>query len=171
MLEQNLLDLVISSSSEAQALVKVQRLCSKQNYLSVYRRQEDSPNVPLSLPEFAARPQIRVSTHEQFENAIDTVLTKRRLKRRVMLQTPHSLSVPFIVSQTRLLANLPCQMAVFTARLLGLAVSPLPVELDSYQITMLWHSSYDLDSGHHWLRKTVEEAAAEMQPFTEKLVA
>jgi hypothetical protein len=28
---------------------------------------------------------------------------------------------------------------------------------------MFWHSSYDQDSGHQWLRKTVHDAAAEMQ--------
>jgi LysR family transcriptional regulator, mexEF-oprN operon transcriptional activator len=91
------------------------------------------------------------------------MLAKRRLKRRIMLKTPHSLSVPFIVSQTCLIANLPKQMALFSARLLGLTASILPVEPESYEITMLWHSSYDQDSGHQWLRKIVQGAAAEMQ--------
>jgi LysR family transcriptional regulator, mexEF-oprN operon transcriptional activator len=163
MLEQNLLDLAISSALESSARIKRQRLYHKERYLCVYKRQRGGSTKPITLKEFVSRPQIRVSTHEEFENSLDTMLTKRRLKRRVMLKTPHSLSVPFIVSQTCLIANLPKQMAHFSARLLGLTASALPIDPSPYEITMFWHSSYDQDSGHQWLRKVVEGAAAEMQ--------
>ena len=163
MLEQNLLDLAISSSVESSPRIKLERLYHKERYLCVYNRQRGGSTKPITLKEFVSRPQIRVSTHEEFESSLDTMLAKRRLKRRIMLKTPHSLSVPFIVSQTCLIANLPKQMALFSARLLGLTASILPVEPESYEITMLWHSSYDQDSGHQWLRKIVQAAAAEMQ--------
>jgi DNA-binding transcriptional LysR family regulator len=163
MLEQNLLDLAISSSVESSPRIKLQRLCHKERYLCVYNRQRGGSTKPITLRDFVSRPQIRVSTHEEFENSLDTMLTKKRLKRRIMLKTPHSLSVPFIVSQTCLIANLPKQMALFSARLLGLTASILPIEPAPYEITLLWHSSYDQDSGHQWLRKVVEDAAAEMQ--------
>jgi LysR family transcriptional regulator, mexEF-oprN operon transcriptional activator len=163
MLEQNLLDLAISSAVESSARIKLQRLYHKERYLCVYNRQRGGSTKSITLKEFVSRPQIRVSTHEEFENSLDTMLTKRRLKRRVMLKTPHSLSVPFIVSQTCLIANLPKQMALFSARLLGVTASVLPIEPAPYEITMFWHSSYDQDSGHQWLRKIVQDAAAEMQ--------
>ena len=163
MLEQNLLDLAISSPVESSPRIKLQRLYQKERYLCVYNRPRGGSTKPITLKDFVSRPQIRVSSHEEFEDSLDTMLTKRRLKRRVMLKTPHSLSVPFIVSQTCLIANLPKQMALFSARLLGLTASILPVEPAPYEITMLWHSSYDHDSGHQWLRKIVEGAATDMQ--------
>lgn len=47
------------------------------------------------------------------------------------------------------------RLALTFAGQLGLATSPVPVTLKESAISMLWHSSYDHDPAHRWLREVM----------------
>jgi len=39
--------------------------------------------------------------------------------------------------------------------------SPVPLELPSFAISLLWHASFDHDPGHSWLRQTLNALVSE----------
>ncbi len=47
------------------------------------------------------------------------------------------------------------KLALTFADRLGLATCPVPVALAGSAISMLWHSSYDHDPAHRWLREVM----------------
>ena len=60
-----------------------------------------------------------------------------------------------MVQQTAVIATMVEALARSFARQLDLATSPAPVPLDDFAISMLWHSSYDRDPAHRWLREVL----------------
>ncbi|MGI8725809.1 MAG: hypothetical protein ACR2J1_10795 [Methyloceanibacter sp.] len=56
---------------------------------------------------------------------------------------------------------MPSRRARYFADAFGLATSPVPVELPTFTISLLWHASYDQDPAHMWLRQTITGLVSE----------
>jgi len=69
---------------------------------------------------------------------------------------------PFLLKGARLLSTVPQRPARLFAERFGLAMSPVPVALPDFDVSMLWHASYDHDPAHSWLRGTIARLAAEL---------
>jgi DNA-binding transcriptional LysR family regulator len=54
---------------------------------------------------------------------------------------------------------MPSRLARYFSEAFGLATSPVPIELPNFTISLLWHTSFDHDPGHLWLRQTVAGVA------------
>jgi DNA-binding transcriptional LysR family regulator len=54
----------------------------------------------------------------------------------------------------------PERVARYFAPALGLAVFPIPAELDPIEVRMAWHPRHDADPAHRWLRQCVREVTA-----------
>ena len=93
---------------------------------------------------------------------VDDVLAPLGLRRTIAVTTPHFAAVPFLLKGARLLSTVPQRPARLFAERFGLATSPVPVALPDFDVSMLWHASYDHDPAHRWLRGTVARLAAEL---------
>lgn len=87
-----------------------------------------------------------------FSGVTDAALRERGLQRRVVLSVPHFLFVIDALLRTDLVAMLP-------ERLLrdqpGLKVCAPPVEVEGYEMAMLWHERVHRDPAHRWLREHI----------------
>jgi DNA-binding transcriptional LysR family regulator len=63
--------------------------------------------------------------------------------------------VAFHVLTAPVITTMVDELALGFAAQLGLATSPVPVPLDEFTISMVWHSSYDHDPVHRWLREVL----------------
>jgi DNA-binding transcriptional LysR family regulator len=72
---------------------------------------------------------------------------------------PGFMAVPFIVRRSRVITTMPSRLARYFSEAFGLATSPVPIELPNFTISLLWHTSFDHDPGHLWLRQTVAGVA------------
>ncbi len=93
---------------------------------------------------------------------VDVALEKLGLRRTVVLTTPRFLTVPFLVARAPVVVTMHARLARLFATELKLSLSPPPVELRDVAISMLWHTSYDLDPAHIWLRQTVVRLVPEL---------
>jgi DNA-binding transcriptional LysR family regulator len=87
--------------------------------------------------------------------AVDEALAKSKLKRSIVMTTPGFLAVPFVVRRARVITTMPSRLARYFSDAFGLVTSPVPIDLPSFTISLLWHASFDHDAGHLWLRQTV----------------
>lgn len=69
--------------------------------------------------------------------------------------TPRFTTVAFHVLAAPVITTMVDALALGFAAQLGLATSPVPVPLDAATISMVWHSSYDHDPAHRWLREVM----------------
>lgn len=116
---------------------------------------------PISLEDFVRFPHILGSLRGDSWGVVDKALAKQGLARTVVLATPHFISVPFVLKQAPVISTLPAKLARRFAATIGLTASPVPVPLDDFFISLLWHASREHDPAHVWLRATLAQTAEE----------
>jgi DNA-binding transcriptional LysR family regulator len=65
------------------------------------------------------------------------------------------LEIPTVVASTDLLGIFPRSMGPLLEQRLGLQVLPIPLELPTLPIYMIWHEMRRNDTAHRWLRELV----------------
>ena len=134
------------------------KLLATDSYLCLFNPKKVKLKPPISLEDYVQLPHVLTSLRKGERGVVDDALERVGLSRKIALITPRFVAVPFVVAGAPVVTTMHARLAQFFARELDLALSPVPVELPEVTISMLWHSSYDQDPGHAWLRKTIVEA-------------
>jgi DNA-binding transcriptional LysR family regulator len=74
------------------------------------------------------------------------------------MATPHFLTIPFLLHGFRAVAAVPRRLAENCADVAGLAVSPMPIAIEGFDISMVWHARTETDPARRWLRDLVRVA-------------
>lgn len=143
-----------------------QRILAKDSYLCMFNARTTGLKAPVSLEDYVRFPHVLTSLRKGERGVVDDALEKLGLSRHVALTTPRFVAVPFLVAGAPVLTTMHARLAALFAEELKLTLSPAPVTLPEISISMLWHASHDADSGHRWLRQTIERlnAATQSQP-------
>lgn len=122
---------------------------------------------PNDLKAFCDFQHITVEPGEatMYNALLDFKLKQLGMSRRVALQKPTFLGVPFIVQQTDLLATLPATVAYRFASFTNIEVFEPPLELEPLNVMLLWHDRTHTNPLHRWFRDQVIALCA--QPLTE----
>lgn len=112
------------------------------------------PQLP-SLEQFLALSHVVVEPLGRRDRLLDRIFSEQGLQRRVVLSTPHFMSVPQIVADSDLVAMVPTVMAMHFAKLGQLQAFEPPVNTPSYPVKQYWHARFHDDSGHGWLRRSI----------------
>lgn len=116
-----------------------------------------APDGKLSMQEFLGSRHMLISRRETGTGLIDDYLAARGLKRNVSVVAPNFLSAPWILEKTSLLLCLPSRVADEFAKRMAIRKFPLPFELPSYKLIMIWHPRQDRDPAHMWLRGALRD--------------
>jgi len=131
------------------------------SFLCLFSTEQLNLTPPLSLQDYLRWPHVLTSLADDARGAVDEVLAKRKLRRSIVMTTPGFLAVPFIIRRAPVITTMPSRLARYFSETFGLATSPVPVDLPSFTISLLWHASFDNDAGHLWLRQTVTTLVSE----------
>jgi DNA-binding transcriptional LysR family regulator len=108
-----------------------------------------------SLDEYLTMPHMLISRTGSHIGLIDQKLSEMGLERRIKLIVPHFLSAPMIVAQTDMVLSLPYRIAEQFQKIANLKIFPVPLDLPSYDLVMIWHQLRDKDPAHRWLRDRI----------------
>lgn len=111
----------------------------------------------LSVEEYLQVPHLTLKNRDRIGTPLEIVLGKKRLNRRTVLEVPHMLAMPAIVSNSDLVCTIPKRLAEAQSTLWPLKIVPLPFHVPSIPVYMIWHKSYAEDLGHRWLREQVNK--------------
>jgi DNA-binding transcriptional LysR family regulator len=160
-LDRDRLHLGVGLFTEGEVRHKRRRLYGG-NYLCLYDPARLPLAPPLTLEDYVAVPHVLGSPRGDAHGVVDDALAPLGLRRTIAVTTPHFAAVPFLLKGARLLSTVPQPAARIFAERFSLATSPVPVGLPDFDVSMLWHASYDHDPAHRWLRGTVFCLAAEL---------
>lgn len=159
-LDAGRLDLGIGVFTDGQTHHKRRKLFSD-TYLCLFSERQIGLKPPISLDDFVRIPHVLTSLREDPHGVVDQALAKLKRSRTIALVTPRFLSVPFTVTKAPVITTIPSRLAHFFAETFGLSISPPPVKLPSFAVSLLWHASNDNDPGHAWLRHTITQLSAQ----------
>ena len=121
---------------------------------SDHRMQADR----LSIREYLQLEHAVVRAESRTEEVIESYLARRKIRRQVVLSTPHFASAPIIVAQSDLIVTIPEPLArYFSSIAAGVRVVHLPFEPPRIAIKQFWHRKFHHDARSRWLRALVCE--------------
>jgi DNA-binding transcriptional LysR family regulator len=92
------------------------------------------------------------------QEIFERFLTRHRISRKVVLVTPHFMSLPMIIARSRLIATVPHAIGVFFARWdVGIKAIAPPFRVPPIVLKQHWHQRFRIDRRHRWLRAQVSE--------------
>jgi DNA-binding transcriptional LysR family regulator len=93
---------------------------------------------------------------------VDTLLARRGLARRVVLQVSSFLLAPVVVAETDFVSTGPERLLRRMSAHLPIRVVPAPIKLPRIALRLVWHSRWDHDSAHRWMRDAMLRAARQL---------
>ncbi|MDN7486751.1 LysR family transcriptional regulator [Burkholderia sp. AU45274] len=159
MFERNEIEIALGVFNEC-APWQQQRILLDWRFVCLYNPKLIRPRgESLSLREFLAYPHALTSFKGELHGFIDERLASLGKQRRVIFSNPHFATQPFIARDNPVLVTVPDYIARIWSRSLGLRISPLPFDTPMHQVSALWKTAHQGDSGLRWLIGLTEQAA------------
>jgi LysR family transcriptional regulator, mexEF-oprN operon transcriptional activator len=123
-------------------------------------------SVPISRDVYLTQRHALVSQNASIRGCLEDALRAADVELEVAMAAPEFLTVLGTVMYTPVLATLPSRIIRRYAPLMGLAQSPIPLDLSVMPIAMVWAAHSDRDPASEWLRQQVEAILMEIQDGT-----
>ncbi|WP_321791421.1 LysR family transcriptional regulator [Caballeronia sp. J97] len=132
-----------------------QRLFSHR-FICLMRRDHPYANQPLTLERFMECGHAVVRAEGRSQEILENYLDKERVRRRAVLETPHFMSLPFILSRTDLIATVPHAIGfAYVAEHASITLAEPPLALPRFDLKQHWHRKFHNDARTVWLRGIV----------------
>ncbi|HEY7376894.1 MAG TPA: LysR substrate-binding domain-containing protein, partial [Polyangia bacterium] len=122
----------------------------------------------ITLAGYTKLAHVLVSHEPNARGVVDDVLAQRGLTRNVALRVSHFLLVPPILAATDYVAALSQIVARPMALGLPLQLLPMPMQVPTAMVQMIWHERTAASPAHAWLRRVIAEVGAGVRASCQK---
>lgn len=154
-MEAGTIDLALGYFPDLSAQAFFHQRLYTHTYACMVRRDHPLSAARLTEKSYAAAGHAVVSSPARSNTLFEQFLQGRGIERRVVLSTPHHLSLPAIVSRSDLLATVPLAAGALFAELGTVELIRLPFKPPSFAVQQHWHRLYHHDPRNSWLRAQV----------------
>jgi DNA-binding transcriptional LysR family regulator len=110
----------------------------------------------LSLEQFLGLEHAVVRGAGRTNEIFERFLRAKKIHRRVVLETPHFLSIPSIIAQSDLVVTVPHAVGAFvTHEHMSIRIALPPVRTPKIDLKFHWHRNFQRDPKNRWLRELV----------------
>jgi DNA-binding transcriptional LysR family regulator len=148
-------DLAIGYFPELSTQVHFHQRLYQHTFACLVRRGHPLERGRLTPKAFAQLGHVVVTSPARSGQLFETWLRRKHIERRVVLRTPHHLSLPVIVESTDLIATVPLAVGARFADTNSLELMPLPFKPPMFNVEQHWHRRLQSDARHRWLRQQV----------------
>jgi DNA-binding transcriptional LysR family regulator len=112
----------------------------------------------LTLDKFLALGHAVVRAEGRSQEIFEKYLERKKIARRIVLLTPHFMSIPTIIGKTDLVVTLPHAIGLFFSQAgANIKVMEPPLPIPRIELRQHWHRNAHHDPKHKWLRRLVAE--------------
>lgn len=134
-----------------------QQLLFTQPFITLASKRSRHWRKALTLAQYEQAQHIVVDLNDPMQAAFDQVIEMAGIQRRVMLRTPHFLSVPLLLdAHPDMLATVPLALMRQFGRFGLVRQLEPPVELPRMALRQFWHPRHNRDPANVWLRSVVK---------------
>jgi len=113
--------------------------------------------------EYFELPHITIATKDDPFGCLERAFAELGRSPNVAMSVSHFLPATTTVARLPVLTTLPATLATKHAVPLGLTLSPLPFDMETRPVSMVWHSRLDGDDSVAWLRSKIKEAVNQLR--------
>jgi len=155
-LERGEIDLAVGYFPDLKRPSFLQQRLFTHHFACLIRACHPQRNARLSLRDFLDLEHAVVRAEGRSQEIFERFLARRGIRRRVVLLTPHFLSIPIVIARSDLVATVPHALALYFARLSpDLAFTRPPFDIAGFDVKQHWHRRFDQDPRSRWLREQV----------------
>lgn len=125
------------------------------SFVCAMRRSHPLAARPLTLDSYLMADHLLVSLSGDPVGVVDELLLQRNLRRRVAMTVNSFYGVVDLLASSNLISVVPESVVRTHPRRAEIHAVPVPFEMPIFQSHMVWHTRYDRDPGHIWLRETI----------------
>jgi DNA-binding transcriptional LysR family regulator len=112
----------------------------------------------VTLKQFLNFGHVVVKAEGRSQEIFERQLERRRIQRRIVLHTPHFMSIPVIIATSDLLATVPHALGLYLQRFrTGVRMAQPPLDIPPFPVKQHWHRKFHQDPKIRWLRTVVSE--------------
>jgi LysR family transcriptional regulator, mexEF-oprN operon transcriptional activator len=156
MLESGAIDLAVGYFPGASG-PQLAEVLFHEEFVCLFDAKACNLSVPIKLKAYLELPHLIMSLRGELTGSVDAAIARVGAKRFVFMATPHFLAIPYLLHGFRAVAAVPRRLAEHCREVAGLTVSPLPIEVDGFDVWMRWHTRTETDPAHRWFRDLVRE--------------
>jgi DNA-binding transcriptional LysR family regulator len=138
----------------------------KDRMVCIMRSGHPCAKKPLTLAAFLKLRHINIVQAIADTRFVEDELTRRGLRRNVVLNIPHWLAAPSIVEDTDLVAAVSERMARRLNTRGQFVLRELPIGKRELVWRLYWHRRFDTAPAHLWMRDMIHRVCAEVQAST-----
>ena len=135
------------------------RMLVQDAFVGVVRKGHPATGEPLTAERLSRTPHLVISSSADNVDFVEVELVNQGLAREVAAQAPF-LSAGAILAQCDMLAVMGRGIAEVFSRTYPVEIVELPIPTPKMTSWLIWHSRYDDDDGHAWLRDLIVRAVA-----------
>ena len=109
----------------------------------------------LTIRQFLDLGHAVVSAEGRSQEVFERFLQKQKVGRRVVLNTPHFMSIPLIIAKSDLVATVPLAVGTSFAQSNQIRLVKPPFAIPSFDLRQHWHRRFHHDPQSKWLRGVV----------------
>jgi len=126
------------------------------HFVCLLRDKHPIKAAKLSMDEFLGLEHAVVYGSGRTYEIFERYLRAKKLHRRVVLETPHFMSIPPIISQSDLVVTVPHAVGVFVRNAhLNIRLADPPMQTPKIDLKIHWHRNFQRDPKNKWLRESV----------------
>lgn len=129
MLETGKLDLALGYFPDLEANGFYQKRLYQHTFACMVRKKHPVLSGKFDRDTYRALGHAVVASPARSNELLERLLERHKIKRRIVVRTPHYLTLPSIISESDLVASVPLAIAEYFARLGVVEVLPLPLSL------------------------------------------
>ena len=130
-----------------------QRRLSKHGFACLLRAGHRLWKSRLTLTAYLEADHIAIRREGHSQDVLERFIERRKMRRRIAMDTSNVLSVPFIVMDTELVATLPYAVVTRFASITSKVAAALPPFELTYDLKLHWHRRFDNEPRSIWLRE------------------
>lgn len=167
-MEAGRVDLALGYFPEFDSDAFYQQRLYDHTYVGMLRPGHPALAAPMTSSVFVSLGHAVVMSPARANDLLERFLEHQRIKRSVVIRTPHHLSLPSIVAETDLISVVPLATGAYFAELGVVELVALPFKPPVFGVSQHWHRRNHHDLRHTWLRQQV---ASLFNPATDRWLA
>ena len=154
-LEAGEIDLAVGYFPDLKARNFFQQRLFTHSFISLVNARHPIRGKRISMDDFLRIGHAVISAEGRSQEVFEQLLAKHRIERRIVLSTPHFMSIPFIIASTDLLVTVPYAVGESFAKIADIRLIEPPLEIPQFDLKQHWHRKYHKEGANVWMRSVL----------------
>jgi DNA-binding transcriptional LysR family regulator len=164
-MEKGRVDLAVGYFPDFKGGEIFQQVAGTNSFSCIIRANHPIRSKRLTLEQFTSLKHAVVEAEGRGQEVFEQFLRREKIRRNVVLRTPHFMSIPNIIATTDLIVTIPKVLADVAVRQGGVKLVKTTFTMPTYVTKVHWHRTVHNSPKNRWLRRALTDIMRSLVAF------